>query len=87
MATFHKPSRPRVIVAFNRKEKVLVVHSPKGWTREAERAILYPDKDAAHRVIEEGRAKAPAGMKMDVIPHSVLMEMRHNWAVEAAQKK
>lgn len=81
-------SHPRVIVAFNRTDKILLVHGPKGWTREKERATLYTDLDLARRSLEESKAEAPSGMRVRLVPHSVLFDMRQWWAlVERAQNK
>lgn len=80
-------SHPRVIVAFNRKARILLVHGPKGWTKEKERATLYNDPDLARRSMEEAGPKAPEGMRVRLMPHSVLLDMRHWWAVEQAHER
>lgn len=80
-------SHPRVIVAFNRQAKSLLVHGPKGWTKEKERATLYTDLEMARRSLEEARPKAPEGMRVRLMPHSVLFDMRQWFALEWAHEK
>lgn len=77
-------SHPRVIVALNRRTKTLFVHGPKGWTKEAERATLYTDRVLARRSMEQVKATAPEGLRVRVIPHSILFDMRQLWALEQA---
>lgn len=80
-------SHPRVIVAFSRQAKTLLVHGPKGWTHEKERATLYIDLHLARRAMEGARLKAPEGMRVGLMPHSVLFDMRQWFALEWAQEK